>query len=299
VKLAIAVLVATAPIGDSGLLSDRTSVWWQRQAMATFRLLLVPPSITLCFALGFGELKNADGVEKTIVALMTLAAAVLCWPALARFFAIDAGGQVSGGLGLLIGAASGLGSRFSGMGNTGAGNPLNPEALQRTAGAGSQAGGAATGAARAATGGPAFLPMAATAAVAAVGGFQRGLGRTAAHAGLGGVGESVDPPRLRDRGRSRGGRPSAVGPGASAPPAPAAPAPIPAGDGDGRDPMSGGGAAEEPSPDSEPFIPAAPSASPMAGRPAPRPPTPDLPPDRRLRPPRALPDTGPSGGERQ
>jgi len=228
VKLAIAVLVATAPLGASGLLSDRTSMWWQRQAMATFRLLLVPPSMTLCFALGFSEVRHAEGVEQIIVGLMTLAAAVLCWPALARFFAIDVDGQVSGGLGLLIGAASGLGSRFSSMGGgAGGGDPLDPVALQRMGGAGAQAGGAAgaagAGAAGAATAGLAFLPMAAMAATAAVGGFQRGLGRTAAHAGLGGVGESVDTPWLRGGGR----RPTAGGAGAppsqAAAPQPAAP----------------------------------------------------------------------------
>ncbi|WP_133150586.1 hypothetical protein, partial [Frankia canadensis] len=137
VKVAIGVLVATAPIGASGLLSDRTAVWWQRQAMATFRLLLVPPSITLCFAIGFREANGADGLTQVIVALMTLAAAVLCWPALARFFAIDVDGQVSGGLGLLIGATSGLGSRMSSMnggGGGGGGNPLDPAMLQRMGG---------------------------------------------------------------------------------------------------------------------------------------------------------------------
>ncbi len=201
VKLAIAVLVATSPIGASGLLSDRTSVWWQRQAMATFRLLLVPPSITLCFTLGFKEVHDATGTQAMIVALMTLAAAVLCWPALARFFAIDVDGQVSGGLGLLIGAASSLGSRASSMTGSGGGggNPLDPTMLQKMGAGGAGAAGAAAG----------FLPMAATAAVAAVGGFQRGLGRTAAHAGLGGIGESADTPWLRDRGGGRSaGRPS-------------------------------------------------------------------------------------------
>ncbi|MCL9760370.1 hypothetical protein, partial [Frankia sp. AiPa1] len=156
VKLAIAVLVATSPIGASGLLSEQTSIWWQRQAMATFRLLLVPPSITLCFALGFSEVNQADSIDSTIVGLMTLAAAVLCWPALARFFAIDVDGQVSGGLGLLLGAAGNLGSRASNMGGGSSGggdDPLDPMMLQKLGGAGGAgAGGAAGGAAGAAAG---------------------------------------------------------------------------------------------------------------------------------------------------
>ncbi|WP_248821405.1 hypothetical protein [Frankia sp. AgB32] len=237
VKVAIAVLVATSPIGASGLLSDRTAVWWQRQAMATFRLLLVPPSITLCFTLGFKQVHAASGVESTIVALMTLAAAVLCWPALARFFAIDVDGQVSGGLGLLIGAASSLGSRASSMsggGGSGGGNPLDPTMLQRM-GSGGASGGAA-GAAGGAAGVAGFLPMAATAAVAAAGGFQRQLGRTAAHAGLGGTGESPDTPWLRGGGgrgapRPSPGRTGGGTPGGGGASAPVAPSPVPAGGG--------------------------------------------------------------------
>ncbi|MBE3206669.1 MULTISPECIES: hypothetical protein [Parafrankia] len=276
VKLAIAALVATSPIGASGLLSEATSVWWQRQAMATFRLLLVPPSITLCFALGFKEAETAEGLTSNIVALMTLAAAVLCWPALARFFAIDVDGQVSGGLGLLLGAASNLGSRFSGMGNQSAGNPLDPVALQRAGGAGQASSGGGLSAA-----GAGFLPIAATAAMAAVGGFQRGMGRTAAHAGLGGIGESPDTPWLRGGrggGRSRPAAPSRPGGGGDMPspaPSPAlSPAPVPppsAPDGAG-----GGGlaAAADPGVIEGPLVPDGPMISrPGDGLPIARPPS--------------------------
>ncbi|MCK9923587.1 hypothetical protein MXD61_17215 [Frankia sp. AgPm24] len=275
VKLALLVLVATAPLGAAGLLSDRTSMWWQRQAMATFRLLLVPPTITLCFSLGFVEASHATGVQSMIVALMTLAAAVLCWPALARFFAVDVDGQVSGGLGLLIGAASGLGSRASSMsggGGSGGGNPLDPTMLQRMGGGGA-GGGAAGAAGGAAAGAAGFLPMAATAAVAAVGGFQRQLGRTAAHAGLGGIGESPDTPWLRGRGggrgaarpssgRSGGGRGSTGGPPA---PAPVAPSPGSVGGGPSPAPQAEAAEAEAPVPVEDPGVQMGASAVPRPG----------------------------------
>lgn len=74
---AVAVLVATSPIGAAGQVSEATKSWWSKAVGATAQLIVLKPVIALVFYLGFSLSGGANDVETLLVGLLVLLLAVL------------------------------------------------------------------------------------------------------------------------------------------------------------------------------------------------------------------------------
>jgi len=110
-NMAIAVLVATAPIAAAGQASESTKEWWGRTCSATAQLIVLKPVIALVFAVGFGMAGTSRGVESLLEGLLVLGLAAFSWPVIARFFTFGSVQATSSSglataLGFLAGQAS-------------------------------------------------------------------------------------------------------------------------------------------------------------------------------------------------
>lgn len=177
---AVAVLVATSPIGAAGMISEATQSWWTRFATSTLQLIILKPIVALVFALGFSMAGESQDIETTLSGMLVLLLGAIAWPAVARFFSfasVQAGGGM--GLGAVLGFAGGRLSAASGGSASGVSpDQFGQEAAGRTmanfasrSGAG-QGAGAATGSGAAAGGGG----SAASAGGAAAGGAAAAAG---------------------------------------------------------------------------------------------------------------------------
>ena len=204
---AVAILVATSPIGAAGMISEATQSWWTRFATSTIQLIILKPIVALVFALGFSMAGDSQDIETTLSGMLVLLLGAIAWPAVARFFSfasVQAGGGM--GLGALLGFAGGRLSAASGGSASGVSpDQFGQEAAGRTmanfasrSGAGQGAGAAAGGGGSAASAGGAAAGGAAAAAgpiglaVAGVAMAQKaanamssGMEQMAGHAGMG------------------------------------------------------------------------------------------------------------------
>jgi hypothetical protein len=204
---AVAILVATSPIGAAGMISEATQSWWTRFATSTIQLIILKPIVALVFALGFSMAGDSQDIETTLSGMLVLLLGAIAWPAVARFFSfasVQAGGGM--GLGALLGFAGGRLSAASGGSASGVSpDQFGQEAAGRTmanfasrSGAGQGAGAAAGGGGSAASAGGAAVGGAAAAAgpiglaVAGVAMAQKaanamssGMEQMAGHAGMG------------------------------------------------------------------------------------------------------------------
>ena len=204
---AVAILVATSPIGAAGMISEATQSWWTRFATSTLQLIILKPIVALVFALGFSMAGDSQDIETTLSGMLVLLLGAIAWPAVARFFSfasVQAGGGM--GLGAALGFAGGRLSAASSGGPSGASpDQFGQEAAGRTmanfasrSGAGQGAGAAAGGGGSAASAGGAAAGGAAAAAgpiglaVAGVAMAQKaanamssGMEQMAGHAGMG------------------------------------------------------------------------------------------------------------------
>ena len=204
---AVAILVATSPIGAAGMISEATQSWWTRFATSTLQLIILKPIVALVFALGFSMAGDSQDIETTLSGMLVLLLGAIAWPAVARFFSfasVQAGGGM--GLGAALGFAGGRLSAASGGSPSGASpDQFGQEAAGRTmanfasrsgAGQGASAaaggGGSAASAAGAAAGGAAAAAGPIGLAVAGVAMAQKaanamssGMEQMAGHAGMG------------------------------------------------------------------------------------------------------------------
>ena len=204
---AVAILVATSPIGAAGMISEATQSWWTRFATSTIQLIILKPIVALVFALGFSMAGDSQDIETTLSGMLVLLLGAIAWPAVARFFSfasVQAGGGM--GLGALLGFAGGRLSAASGGGASGVSpDQFGQEAEGRTmanfasrsgagqgagavaggGGSAASAGGAAAGGAAAAAG-PVGLAVAGVAmAQKAANAMSSGMEQMAGHAGMG------------------------------------------------------------------------------------------------------------------
>lgn len=204
---AVAILVATSPIGAAGMISEATQSWWTRFATSTIQLIILKPIVALVFALGFSMAGDSQDIETTLSGMLVLLLGAIAWPAVARFFSfasVQAGGGM--GLGALLGFAGGRLSAASGgsasgvspdqFGQEAAGKTMSNFASRSGAGQGAgaaaggggsaaSAGGAAAGGAAAAAG-PIGLAVAGVAmAQKAANAMSSGMEQMAGHAGMG------------------------------------------------------------------------------------------------------------------
>ena len=119
--VAVVLLVATAPVAAAGLVCSATATWWPKARSGLIQLIVLKPVVVVCLAVGFDEFGGAHNLEAVMAALVTLAAAVLAWPILARFMTFTTAGAGSGLAGALAGGMGGLGLSRLGAGWTGAG----------------------------------------------------------------------------------------------------------------------------------------------------------------------------------
>lgn len=207
---AVAILVATSPIGAAGMISEATQSWWTRFATSTLQLIILKPIVALVFALGFSMAGNSQDIETTLSGMLVLLLAAIAWPAVARFFSfasVQAGGGM--GLGAALGFAGGRLSAASGGSPSGTSpDQFGQEAAGRTManfasrsgagqGAGASVGGAAAGGSGsassagaavggAAAAGPVGLAVAGIAmAQKAANAMSSGMEQMAGHAGMG------------------------------------------------------------------------------------------------------------------
>ncbi len=194
---AIAVLIGTSPIAAAGMLSEGTKGWWSKLVSSTVQLIALKPIVALVFALGFGLAGDSQDLETTLSGMLVLLLAVLCWPAIARFFSF-ASVQVGGaaGLGALLGFAGGRMSARAG-GDGGAPVGISPDefgavSAERTMARHASLAGASGAAAVA---GP--VGMVATAGVRmaqqAVNSLAGGFEKMAGHAGMQGANPHAAP----------------------------------------------------------------------------------------------------------
>ncbi len=122
----IMILVATMPISLAGQLSDPTSSWWPRSRDALIALILTKPVITMCFALGFTTMTDAEGVRNVIVGLVIFLVAGFAWPTLAAYMTFTTNG---GGKSLASGAIESIGSSLSSLHGAQRRSPSGPGAV--------------------------------------------------------------------------------------------------------------------------------------------------------------------------
>ncbi|MFF0430360.1 hypothetical protein ACFYUJ_39110 [Streptomyces sp. NPDC004520] len=127
----IMILVATMPISLSGQLADPTSSWWPRSRDALIALILTKPVITMCFAIGFTTMTDAEGVRNVIVGLVIFLTAGFAWPVVATYMTFTTNGA---GKSLASGAVESIGSSLS---------SLHGSQLRTPSGPGAAGGGAA------------------------------------------------------------------------------------------------------------------------------------------------------------
>jgi hypothetical protein len=212
---AIAVLVATSPIGAAGQVSAATRSWWPKMASATAQLIILKPVIALIFALGLGLTGRSRDIETLLAGMLILLLAVVAWPVVARFLTFATAGAGSAGLGAVLGFAAG---RLSGAGGglpAGMAGGPSAEAAGTAGTAGAQA---AAGAATAGVLGLAAAGIQAAHKTAAA--LAGRMDQVADHAGLassgyGLTGSAAGTPRYaRPAGREQpdGDPPGAAGP---------------------------------------------------------------------------------------
>ncbi|MGQ0843485.1 MAG: hypothetical protein ACT4QF_05070 [Sporichthyaceae bacterium] len=198
--VAVVAIVATAPIGASGLVAAGTTGWWRKLVVAGLQLIFLKPLIVLVFAIGFGVAGSSKDVLGVLAGLVTLLIAAFAWPILARFctwtsaHVADAGGATAFVGGYLGAEASRLPRRVMSAQANGSSFDSDRATMARNSAAidgafgapGALAGsGAASGAAAAASGGvTAGLAVAGRTATAVKDRIEEGVGEAADRGGL-------------------------------------------------------------------------------------------------------------------
>ncbi|MFE2911405.1 hypothetical protein [Kitasatospora indigofera] len=276
----IMIIMATLPIAVAGQLSDETQEWWPKARRAFTALALTKLAMVVCFAIGFGAMGHAEGVQNVIVGLVVFLMAAVSWPVVARFItAVEAGGGNSVASGMISSVGSSVSAAFGGFSGAAAagagavgGGSGYTKALEEdnstAAGSGSNSKGGG-GFWRGVGGGVGLGLQAASAGFSTL---ESGMANMAAHANLGpaasGGGAVVPPRRGADGGAPAEQTEQAGTEGSDSPPAarPAAPGP-----------GTGAGTAEVPAPQGAGTQPGrTATVAPPAGNPAgapPRPPT--------------------------
>ncbi|MGQ0842806.1 MAG: hypothetical protein ACT4QF_01605 [Sporichthyaceae bacterium] len=205
---AVVVIVATAPIGASGLVAGASTGWWRKLVTAGLQLIFLKPLIVLVFAVGFGVAGESQDVLGVLAGLVTLLLAAFAWPVLARFctwtsaHVADAGGATAFVGGYLGAEARHLPRRMMSTQASGSSFDSDRATIARnssaidTASGTSFGGGGGAGAASsaAAAGATAGVAVAAQTATAVLDRAQARMNDTADHGGLG----SPDTPSRSD-----------------------------------------------------------------------------------------------------
>ncbi|WP_329492584.1 hypothetical protein OG618_37540 (plasmid) [Kitasatospora sp. NBC_01246] len=236
----IMIIMATLPVAVAGQLSDETAEWWPKARRAFTALALAKLAMVTCFAIGFGAMGHAEGVQNVIVGLVVFLLAAAAWPVLARFItSVEAGGGNSVASGVISSVGSSVSAAFGGFsgaavagaGAVGGGSGYT-KALEEdnstSSGSGSNSGGGG-GFWRGVGGGVGLGLQAASAGFSTL---EGGMANMSAHANLGpaanGGGTVVPPRRAADGGAPAEQaeaenndaptteRPSAPGPGTGA-----------------------------------------------------------------------------------
>jgi hypothetical protein len=132
---ALAVLIATSPVGAAGQVSEVTRGWWSKLLAASVQLVVLKPLIALVFAVGLkltfdsGVSATAPDIATVLSGMVVLLLAVVAWPAVARFFTFA---TVSAGAGAGLGALLGF---AAGRAGSGGGGPVgvNPAMFSQAA----------------------------------------------------------------------------------------------------------------------------------------------------------------------
>jgi hypothetical protein len=106
-QAAVVLLVATSPIPIAGLMGDGTRRWFKQTATTLLMLIWLKPVVALVLHTGLSEASTASGVNGLLAACLTLLAAAIAWPVLARFLSFShAGGGTFALAGVAVGAAA-------------------------------------------------------------------------------------------------------------------------------------------------------------------------------------------------
>ncbi|WP_070015305.1 hypothetical protein [Streptomyces nanshensis] len=113
----IDILLVVMPLVLAGQVAHATSDWWPRARSALIALILMEPTITLIFSIGFGPMSDGKGIQSVLVGVLIFVTAGFSPYVLTRFVIVNGsdGGTGSGaGSGLLSTLGSSASSAMGG-----------------------------------------------------------------------------------------------------------------------------------------------------------------------------------------
>ncbi|KUF20142.1 hypothetical protein [Streptomyces silvensis] len=111
-QAAIMALMVAMPLILAGQMADATRDWLSKARTALIALVLMDPTISLVFSIGFSLMAEGEGVQNIIVGLVMFTTAGVSWPVLARYLIINGGGS---GSSAMSGMVSSLGNSMSSL----------------------------------------------------------------------------------------------------------------------------------------------------------------------------------------